>query len=255
MISLIQTAEGALNETHEILQRMRELAVQSANDTNTDTDRAELQKEADQLAEELTRIAGNTEFNTQKLLDGEFKATFHIGANSEQSLKIDINAMGAEALGVEGKLEEATLDADDKFKIGGEVFTGNVLKSGDNVVAVEVDGEYYATSDVVIDDAAVIDPDDGTVTTPATFTTTEGAKELDLADGQSYGSIDISSQEAADAAITKFQSAIDNVSAERSKLGAVQNRLEHTINNLGASAENLTAAESRIRDVDYAEAA
>src|SRR5690625_2288510 len=108
-ISLIQTAEGALNETHSILQRMRELAVQSANDTNTDADRVELQKEADQLAEELTRIADNTEFNTQNLLGGDFKATFHIGANENQNLKIDINAMGADALKVAGSVTETTI--------------------------------------------------------------------------------------------------------------------------------------------------
>ena len=76
-ISLIQTAEGALNETHAILQRMRELAVQSSTDTNTDVDRVELQKEVDQLAAELTRIASDTEFNTQALLDGSFAGTFH----------------------------------------------------------------------------------------------------------------------------------------------------------------------------------
>ncbi|MGB4565615.1 MAG: hypothetical protein WBI69_02055 [Limnochordia bacterium] len=84
-ISLIQTAEGALNETHAILQRMRELATQASNDTNTAVDRAELQKEIDQLASEITRIADNTEFNTQNLLGGEFKAKFHIGANADQS--------------------------------------------------------------------------------------------------------------------------------------------------------------------------
>lgn len=85
---MIQTAEGALNETHSILQRMRELAVQSANDTNTTTDRGEIQKEVDQLATEITRIANNTEFNTQKLLNGGLKTgaigenVFQIGANA-----------------------------------------------------------------------------------------------------------------------------------------------------------------------------
>src|SRR5690625_559746 len=110
-ISLIQTAEGALNESHAILQRMRELAVQAASDTNTEADRAELQKEVDQLAEELTRIADNTEFNTQELLDGNFTATFHIGANENQNIKIDISAMGAEALKV-GEVAEADSEGD-----------------------------------------------------------------------------------------------------------------------------------------------
>lgn len=173
-ISLIQTAEGALNETHSILQRMRELAVQSANDTNTDTDRGELQKEVNQLAQEITRIAKNTEFNTQKLLDGSLSGTgltFQIGANSGQTINLKIGAMDAATLMVSG----------------------------------------------------------------------------------ASGGIDISKDAAtATAAITKIDEAIKMVSAERSKLGAYQNRLEHTINNLSTSSENLTAAESRIRDVDMA---
>lgn len=165
-ISLIQTAEGALNETHSILQRMRELAVQSSNDTNTDEDRVELNKEVAQLVEEITRIATDTEFNTQALLNGEFEdKVFHIGANTGQSIEVTIESMTAEELGVEG--------------------------------------------------------------------------------------ISLATQEGADEAIETIQEAIDLVSAERAMLGAVQNRLEHTINNLGTSSENLTAAESRIRDVDY----
>ncbi|MFC3015560.1 flagellin Hag [Virgibacillus litoralis] len=178
-ISLIQTAEGALNESHSILQRMRELAVQSANDTNTDEDRAEMQKEVDQLASALDDISNDTEFNTQKLLDGSITTegesgplTFHVGANEGQNLTVEIESMSAEDLGVQG--------------------------------------------------------------------TEEG-------DG-----IEISTQEEADGAIETIQEAIDTVSAQRSELGAVQNRLDHTINNLGTSAENLTAAESRIRDVDMA---
>src|SRR5699024_4470594 len=91
-ISLLQTAEGALNETHDILQRMRELAVQSANDTNNEQDRGALQDEMNQLAEEITRIADNTEFNTKNLLNGDFKGTFHVGANAKQNISISIGA-------------------------------------------------------------------------------------------------------------------------------------------------------------------
>src|SRR5690606_24488087 len=104
-ISLIQTAEGALQETHAILQRMRELAVQAANDTYTEEDRAEIQKEIDQLAAELTRIADTTEFNTQNLLGGGFSGTFHIGANEGQKIVLDINDMSAEALKVARTVE------------------------------------------------------------------------------------------------------------------------------------------------------
>ncbi|WP_100332365.1 flagellin Hag [Bacillus xiapuensis] len=171
-ISLIQTAEGALNETHSILQRMRELAVQSANDTNTSTDRDELQKEVSELISEIDRIAGNTEFNTKKLLDGTLDGSgavkFHIGANEGQNMELTIANMGAGASGL------------------------------------------------------------------------------------AVSGVDIKTQSGADKAITTIQDAIDKVSAERAKLGANQNRLEHTINNLGTSSENLTAAESRIRDVDMA---
>ncbi|HBQ75452.1 MAG TPA: flagellin [Exiguobacterium sp.] len=109
-ISLIQTAEGALNETHDILQRMRELATQSANDTNTTADRGELQKEFNQLAKETTRIAKTTEFNTQKLLDGSDAdgKVFQIGANESQNLTLVIGNMDATALLVGTGADEAT---------------------------------------------------------------------------------------------------------------------------------------------------
>ncbi|KMY43057.1 flagellin [Bacillus sp. FJAT-27916] len=102
-ISMIQTAEGALNETHSILQRMRELAVQSVNDSNTNADRAELQKEVDELAKEITRISNNTEFNTTKLLDGQGakSLTFQIGANNGQTMSLIIGAFDARTLGVD----------------------------------------------------------------------------------------------------------------------------------------------------------
>lgn len=109
-ISMIQTAEGALNETHDILQRMRELATQSANDTNTATDRQELQKEFNQLAKETTRIAKTTEFNTQKLLDGSDTdgKVFQIGANATQNLTLTIANMDATALAVGTGTDEAS---------------------------------------------------------------------------------------------------------------------------------------------------
>ncbi|MDR2737096.1 MAG: flagellin, partial [Gracilibacteraceae bacterium] len=171
-ISLIQTAEGALNETHSILQRMRELAVQAATDTNTLPDREKIQLEVNALTEELNRIANTTEFNTMKLLDGNFLTKkFHIGANVSQSVTVSIAKMTATAIGA------------------------------------------------------------------ATSATT---------------ALKMTSQANANAAITKFDDAINKVSEERSKLGAIQNRLEHTINNLQVASENLTASESRIRDADMA---
>jgi len=239
LISLIQTAEGALNETHAILQRMRELAVQSANDSNTDTDRAELQKEVDQLAQALTDISKDTQFNEKDLLTGDFAEsglTFHVGANEGQSLSVKINDMSANELGV---ADSYTANAQGEVEVEDTTYTFKDV--GDELVAeqgetpavnAEVAGYYDSSGELLFKTDAELDA--GAVATVG---------------------IDISSQESADGAITTIQSAIDNVSAERSKLGAVQNRLEHTINNLGASAENLTAAESRIRDVDHTEAA
>ncbi|MFO7173835.1 MAG: flagellin [Bacillota bacterium] len=101
-ISLIQTAEGALNEVHNILQRMRELAVQAANDTNTDDDRTQIQAEITQLKAEIDRIANNTEFNTQTLLDGTFTGkVFHIGANKDQTITLSIGNMSSTGLSVD----------------------------------------------------------------------------------------------------------------------------------------------------------
>lgn len=144
-ISLVQTAEGALSETTDILQRMRELAVQAGNDTNTETDRKELQKEVNQLVEEIDRIAGTTEFNTQNLLgqkgvaEGETASTFtgvaqtfkfQIGANKDQNLEISISAMNAEALGN----EEAKIAS---LKTADDAATGGILTQEDANSAIQ----------------------------------------------------------------------------------------------------------------------
>ena len=164
-ISLVQVAEGALNETHSILQRMNELATQAANDTNTSTDRNALQKEMDQLTSEIDRIRSTTQFNSMNLLDGSFTGKeLQVGALSGQ--KISIDNMNASSLKISG--------------------------------------------------------------------------------------LKVSSFSSAGKAMTAIQKAINSVSVQRSKLGALQNRLEHTINNLNTTSENTSAAESRIRDVDMA---
>lgn len=262
-ISLIQTAEGALNETHSILQRMRELAVQSSNDTNVDVDRDELQKEVNQLANEITRIAENTEFNTQKLLDGNFSnKVFHIGGNTGQNIKLSIEEMSAHSLGVSGKVENlavSTTAADLVVleKADGTQISGTAaLKDADgNIHAIALTGTdntatFYRLSDVRLDTAGTgLEAKPGATALTVTPNATVAAN-ADLDSGKA--GIDISSQESANVAIKSINNAIETVSAERSKLGATQNRLEHTINNLNTSSENLTAAESRIRDVDMA---
>ncbi|AYK08598.1 flagellin [Brevibacillus laterosporus] len=285
-ISLIQTAEGALTETHSILQRMRELAVQASSDTNEGVDRQKLQAEVDELSKEINRISTDTEFNNQKVLDGSFEnKTFHIGANQGQSIKLSINDMSNEKLGVTGyKSKESTIDTD--IKIGNtstDAFTievkasttkGNdevkettakIDKDGNVVVTLKQEGskptdaaagKITATKQEVVDalkkigiEASVETAKAGTTAGAVAATAGKIAAATDK-DGQK--GVNISTQKAADKAITTINNALNKVSEERSKLGANQNRLEHTINNLGATAENLTAAESRIRDVDMA---
>ncbi len=237
-ISLIQTAEGALNETHSILNRMRELAVQSSNDTNTNDDRVEIQKEMDQLSSEITRVADNTEFNTQNLLDGTFAdKKFHIGANEGQAMDISISNMKGTNLAVEktftaagtGSGSATISDGSNSFTYYTKDATFTPSAAGSTAITARANGYYDATSG---------------------FLRLE-SDEITATETRSLG-INVTTQTAADKAITTIDNAITSVSAERSKLGAVQNRLDHTINNLTATSENLSAAESRIRDVDMA---
>ncbi|MFB0832901.1 flagellin, partial [Brevibacillus laterosporus] len=277
-ISLIQTAEGALTETHSILQRMRELAVQASSDTNEGVDRQKLQAEVDELSKEIKRISTDTEFNNQKVLDGSFEnKTFHIGANQGQSIKLSINNMSNKELGVNGiKSTDVALDTD------------IILKNKDTGkdIAVETKSTTTADNAEVKETTATIDAKTGKITitlaqaegkggkvgaitatkqdvidainkakgnVTASVKTGSDAKQLASATSTATATkgvesdevgVDISTQKAADKAITTINNALNKVSEERSKLGANQNRLEHTINNLGATAENLTAAES-----------
>ncbi|MBO0901283.1 flagellin [Cellulomonas sp. zg-ZUI22] len=179
-ISVVQTAEGALTETHSILQRMRTLSVQAANDGGlSDKAKLNIQDEMDQLTDEIDRIAATTQFNGTPLLDGEYNKGFQVGANTADSdrIEVSITKMDAETLTV-GNLAVANREASD----------------GEDALVANAKGAIQA--------------------------------------------IDI---------------AIGMVSDERSKLGAIQNRFDHTINNLNVAVENLSASESRIRDTDMAQ--
>lgn len=390
-ISLVQTAEGALNETHSILQRMRELAVQSATDTNTADDRTKIQSEVDQLAKEITRISNTTEFNTQNLLAGGLNDTFHIGANAGQNIALSVNAMDAQSLGVAGSQKSANsmvpgtsgisnvsnvsrnlaAATGDKVVVtataaaagtvntdavtdttntsllavsNGTLYTGTAdatytvkvasvsgAATGNTVTSIQYSkdgGNSWTTVTAAMSSGAAIDGMTFTMVASAvgkysvgdqySFKATAASATLQLQDQNSanigvaqtvhYGDtkatvgsgtdgktvdvgfkfsslaggtatfnvvdtassaavvndgkvntaavaaagINVSDQASANTAITTIDNAIKTVSVERAKLGAYQNRLEHTINNLGTSSENLTAAESRIRDVDMA---
>ncbi len=187
-ISLIQTAEGALNETHSILQRMNELATQAANDTNTTADRNAIQAELNQLTSEIDRIQSTTAFNTMNLLDGSFTGkNLQVGSLSGQKIELSIQNMNASSI-------------------------------------------FEASK---------------TSVRPTSYT---ASATLEAASSK----IDVSSFSKAGNAMSTIQSALQKVSAQRSALGAVQNRLEHTIKNLDTASENTQSAESRIRDTDMA---
>lgn len=192
-ISLIQTAEGALGQTHSIIQRMRELAVQGANDTNVTADRSAIIAEINALQSEITRISSQTEFNTMKLLNGNMSGgkSLQVGANSMQSITFSIKSMSASSLGIKQADIGAKLSA---------IATGT-------------------------------------------------AQTMTVA-GQSKSVTTVHS--AWTVAVSIINLALTSVSLQRSKLGAIQNRLEYTISNADNTAENLQAAESRIRDVDMA---
>lgn len=296
-ISMIQTAEGALGETQNILQRMRELAVQAGNDTNTTDDRKQIQQEINQLTNEVNRISNTTEFNTQKLIDGSAEKGFklQIGANENQSMTIGINNMGAEALGITSTETIKVGNGDDAVDDVTLAKEGDVLKVSltingvekDIVLATaEKDSTVIAKEDIInklneaikengLNATVSLDGDDkfliegrdsdkignisnkDAVITGGTITNTDTGKFLDpITDGTDDKSIasalNVSTHKDAKLAITAFDKAINTVSTERAKLGAFQNRLEHTIANVDTSAENLQAAESRVRDVDMA---
>lgn len=290
-ISLIQTAEGALNETHSILQRMRELAAQAASDTNTDVDRGEIQKEINQLTDEIDRIANTTEFNTQKLLEGskvglrdqiegkvttQLNTTANVTAGTTAAGKTSvINATGTIII---TRVNQTTANAKTEFVIGdpnGFGVTASV-SLGSTLETIQISATSVAFK------LALTNLKDMQVGESITISVrkyeealTDASSSLSMQIGANSGqnilvgindmkaeaigvrsaggaALDVGDYQKSTAAVTSINNAIELVSAERSKLGAVQNRLEHTINNLGTSSENLSAAESRIRDVDMA---
>lgn len=368
-ISLVQTAEGALSETESILQRMRELSVQSSNDTATDSDRTEMQKEIAQLKDEIDRISNDTEFNTKKLLNGSIGNNANVTTDSHalgsvqvtnSDLKADTYTLtttaaatvdmeiGTNTTGLDASDFDLNTDANiDGLKLGdytlsftstGTANTYDIsLKNSDGVevgklnnwtagggdatiagtlpdgtatkltltdpgttgvsageMSFNLNATYTAAADFKITNSAggtVYSSEAGLEVTDNSFeagglkfdlsvdsvlaaagsstiktvnnalTMHIGANEnqtMNIAisdmDTTSLGvdGIDVTTQTGAETAITSIDKAIAQVSSERSKLGAAQNRLEHTINNLGTSSENLTSAESRIRDVDMA---
>ena len=291
-VSLIQTAEGALNEAHSILQRMNELAVQGANDTNENIDREAINEELDALTTELDRISSTTQFNKQNLLDGSFKnKKLQVGANADQNIEISIGSMNAKTLGlkdVSGTIEKTAQEGVNPvaIKYQGMSYTyrpkSSLDKNTANAISVfkkQLSGKYtsanYAAqfeNGKVFYKSLVNDKTYSTVSKAVagdvsaakqamsadvkkninTYLQTSAVTAKALSSYTQNGNARVDTYEMANNSITAIQDAINKVSSQRSALCALQNRLEHTIANLDNVAENTQAAESRIRDTDMA---
>lgn len=275
-ISLAQTAEGALGEIGNNLQRIRELAVQSRNATNSSDDRAALQKEVDQLKSEIDRVADTTNFNGTKLLDGSFTSqSFQVGANQGET--IDIAALtdaNIASLGTYQSVEYTggaptvgALDAGDLTINGvdiGVVTAGaDAAAQGNNVaeainarssetgVTAHADETTGAITLASFNGASITvagaDPATGSGLAAAAYTTTSHG-----VDNTGFADLDISTADGADKAMLAMDAALKSVNDARADLGAVQNRFSSVVTNLQTGSENLSAARSRIMDADYA---
>ena len=286
-ISVVQTAEGALTETHAILQRMRDLSVQGSNTGGLSDDaKGSIQSEMGQLKSELTRIADTTQFNGTKLLDGSYNGKFQVGANVGESISVGVStAMSASGLGVSGVdvkggtattattvnavagtagtvttagADLATVDGFDK--LNGTITVGS--KSLDLASVKYAKPTGVTADDVAARTTALTDAVTAAFGTDASAAITGGALVVTgaapaggaaaTANQVNAASVKFDAATGAEDAITKIDAAIKTVSATRSDLGAVQNRFDHTIKNLNVAVENLSASESRIRDTDMA---
>ena len=232
-ISCVQTAEGALNEVQDMLQRMNELAVKGENGTLTSTDRSYIQAEVKQLMSEIDRVQSTTTFNEQSLLDGSFSNKgLQVGAESGQHIGITINNMNTNEL-IAKAVQKGTLFGTANIETAESTANGGVYAEGETnkLTAAMLDKFYGVVQSEIVDTAA----QNATGVADTTLDTDNAPTAADFA------------------ALNAFaKSAIKDVSQQRSDLGAIQNRLEHTISNLDNIVENTTSAESQIRDTDIA---
>ncbi len=271
-ISVVQTAEGALTEVHSILQRMRDLAVQAGNDTNSTAARSAIATEVTSLSQELTRIGGSTNFNGKKLLDGNAGTmNFQVGADGDSASQIGVNMGAISVSAIASNLGNggAKFDVTTPTTVAGaQAFTNGTT---DVSVTLGAAGTYKTTADVASalnadanfsnTFAASVNKDNQLVVTSKTGgTVTGGTAATAAAAGTGVGTstaisggLDFTSSSGAQAAVSLIDTQIRSVSTSRANLGAVQNRFEHTINNLNVAVENLSASESRIRDTDMAQ--
>ncbi|MBF0723504.1 flagellin N-terminal helical domain-containing protein [Sanguibacter inulinus] len=284
-ISVVQTAEGALTETHAILQRVRDLAVQAGNDSNNAEARKNIDTEATQLVSELDRISKSTNFNGTNLLDGTAgggsgKLQFQVGADGDANSQITVDLSGANIKAIASDLSTGSL------AVGGTEFTVSTAALTASAYTFSVDNGSGVTSDIAVTLATAPTSVQGladALSADANFNANFSVDVIKDANGAATGisvkalnggdvdvtapgaglaagnqvantqqGLDFSSAAAAQASITKIDEKISSVSTARANLGALQNRFEHTVKNINVSVENLSASESRIRDTDMA---
>ncbi|MGF1730427.1 flagellin [Photobacterium kasasachensis] len=276
-ISMAQTAEGSMQETTSILQRMRDLSLQSSNGSNSQEDRASIQEEVTALNDELNRIAETTSFGGTKLLNGQFGSrSFQVGADSGEAVQMNFNNIRSDETKMGGSMltstnkaaADATLNADTAIELSvtdanGTATAVNVgLVKGDDIeeIATRINGQNDKINASVSEEGELqLFSSEGTVgvTTGGIAMTDSAGAAVDAtiagtAGNTTVSEIDVTSVGGAQKAIAVLDGAMKYVDSERAQLGASQNRLNHTINNLNNVNENVSASNSRIRDTDFA---
>ena len=284
-ISMAQTAEGAMSESSNMLHRMRDLSLQAANGSNSDEDRAAIQKEVDQLKNEMNRISDTTSFGGQKLLDGSFGSkSFQVGASSNETISMTLKDISADQVGQKGaevaskeftkdqKATDALFGQSVTVKIaGGKAQTIDLsgAKSSSDVVdalnsGLSGSGLSVSEKDGKLSIGGIVDNKLAGATagankveiTPVLNGTAGTAVSADIGAADSgtnmVSSINVMSVAGANKAVDAIDAAIGQLDENRANLGAVQNRFNHTLNNLSNINENVNASNSRIKDVDFA---
>ncbi len=271
-MSIAQTAEGAMKETTNVLQRLRDLSLQSSNGSNTDADRKAMQEEASSLTDELNRIAETTSFGGTRLINGEFGTkSFQIGADSGEAVAMTLNSMRADESTMGGKSYFAEEGRDINWKVGAENTQFNVTyndkngnpqeinisaKAGDDIeeLATYINGQTNELSASVTEDGVLqVFMSGETISSPLEFNGSL-ANELKMG-GESddtVASMDLTTVGGAQRSIDVIDAALEYVDGNRASLGAFQNRFESAVKNLTNINENITDSNSQIKDTDFA---
>ncbi|WP_373948456.1 flagellin [Vibrio pomeroyi] len=271
-ISIMQTAEGAMNETTNIMQRMRDLSLQASNGSNSQSERAAIQEEITALNDELNRIAETTSFGGKKLLNGSFGSTsFQIGGSSGEAVQIGLknmrtddinmggfsyvaNGMANDSWEVKPNQNDMTMSFTDRFGQPQEITIN--AKAGDDIeeLATYINGQTDLVSASVNDDGQLQIYMSGEDTAGTISFSGSLASELSMSAGyyESVDDINVTDVGGAQRAVSILDTAMKYVDSHRSELGAMQNRFDHAINNLENVHENLATSNSRIKDTDYA---